>query len=229
MEPNGPCLSCLLTSDVCTSIYDRCSLHLIHTLSMLVMLHVLPTSTAHSSSIVHDFFCCLIDYCNSILVGLPKVCLSPLQSVHWLPSLLGFNSRFWHWSIAGILVKYPSIYVTLSACLPSFLCHFSSSLHLIDRHTQDTQIKMCEILKRGTEVKWESTIILPLIAWVSRRTREAWAPWAWPLIPRTRTSIAKTVTFAIIGPTLWNSLTPLTCFSLSAGEPSIIHSFRIFL
>src|SRR6218665_1962777 len=33
------------------------------------------------TSIVHAFVCSQIDYCNSLLVGLPKVPLSPLQSV----------------------------------------------------------------------------------------------------------------------------------------------------
>src|SRR5688572_6304266 len=34
-----------------------------------------------STSIVHAFVCSRIDYCNSLLVGLPKVRLPPLQSV----------------------------------------------------------------------------------------------------------------------------------------------------
>src|SRR6218665_2649717 len=33
------------------------------------------------TSIVHAFVCSRIDYCNSLLVGLPKVRLSPIQSV----------------------------------------------------------------------------------------------------------------------------------------------------
>ena len=33
-------------------------------------------------SIVHAFICSRIDYCNSLFVGVPKVRLSPLQSVH---------------------------------------------------------------------------------------------------------------------------------------------------
>src|SRR6218665_1552056 len=73
------------------------------------------------TSIVHDFVCSRIDYCNSLLVGLPKVRLSLIQSVlnaaaGWLadflvrptslPScltiftgyhpLLGYNSRSSH-------------------------------------------------------------------------------------------------------------------------------------
>ena len=33
------------------------------------------------TSIVHAFICSRMDYCNSLLVGLPKIRLSPLQSV----------------------------------------------------------------------------------------------------------------------------------------------------
>src|SRR6218665_2599292 len=34
-----------------------------------------------STSIVHAFVCSRIDYCNSLLICLPKVRLSPIQSV----------------------------------------------------------------------------------------------------------------------------------------------------
>src|SRR6218665_3053331 len=33
------------------------------------------------TSIVHAFVCSRIDYCNSLLIGLPKTRLSPLQTV----------------------------------------------------------------------------------------------------------------------------------------------------
>ena len=76
-------------------------------------------SSSTFTSIVHAFVCSRIDYCNSLLVGLPKVRLSPLQSVlnaaarliarlprfshissfmveelHWLPLSVEYNSRF---------------------------------------------------------------------------------------------------------------------------------------
>ena len=38
-------------------------------------------SSSTFTSIVYAFVCSRIDYCNSLLVGLPKVHLSPLQSV----------------------------------------------------------------------------------------------------------------------------------------------------
>src|SRR5688572_26781768 len=38
-------------------------------------------SSSTFTSIVHAFVCSRIDYCNSLFVGLPKVRLSPLQSV----------------------------------------------------------------------------------------------------------------------------------------------------
>src|SRR6218665_1254707 len=38
-------------------------------------------STYVFTSIIHAFFCSRIDYCDSLLIGLPKVRLSPLQTV----------------------------------------------------------------------------------------------------------------------------------------------------
>src|SRR6218665_1295233 len=43
-------------------------------------------------------------------------------------------------------------------------------------------------------------------------------------VPRARTSMAQTRTFAIIGPSLWNQLIPSTQSTLLTGEPSA--SFR---
>ena len=40
-----------------------------------------PDSSQAFTSIVHAFVCYRIDYCNVLLVGLPKVRLSPLQSL----------------------------------------------------------------------------------------------------------------------------------------------------
>jgi len=86
------------------------------------------------TSIVHAFVCSRTDYCNSLLVGLPKVRLSHIQSVlnaatarliARLPrtshisafmfdgltifigyhSLFGYNSRFSHWFTARILIN----------------------------------------------------------------------------------------------------------------------------
>ena len=38
-------------------------------------------SSSNFTSIVHAFVCSLLDYCNSLLAGLHKVCLAPLQFV----------------------------------------------------------------------------------------------------------------------------------------------------
>src|SRR6218665_1982263 len=95
------------------------------------------------TSIVHAFVCSRIDYCNFLLVSLPKVHLSPIQSVlnaaarlvcrlprtshisafmfdhlHWLPLIARIQLKVLTLISARILVKLPGIYVTLFACLP---------------------------------------------------------------------------------------------------------------
>src|SRR6218665_2917882 len=89
------------------------------------------------------FICFRINYCNSLLVGLPKIRLSPLQSVlnaaarliarfprtshisafmsahlHWLPLIAQIQLKVLTLIYRSQLVKLPGIYVALSPCLP---------------------------------------------------------------------------------------------------------------
>src|SRR6218665_3667435 len=103
--------------------------------------------------IVHAFVCSRIDYCNSLLVGLPKVRLSPIQSVlnaaarlagrlsrtshisafmfdhlHWLPLIARIQLKVLTLIYRShILVKLPGIDVTLFAChpLPSLFIRYA--------------------------------------------------------------------------------------------------------
>src|SRR6218665_1492834 len=48
---------------------------------LYICMYVRSVSSHVFTSIVHAYVCSRIDYCNSLLVGLPKVRLSPIQSV----------------------------------------------------------------------------------------------------------------------------------------------------
>src|SRR6218665_304691 len=55
-------------------LFSSSYFHLMRLIKQSISSHVF-------TSIIHAFVCSRIDYCNSLLAGLPKVCLSPLQSV----------------------------------------------------------------------------------------------------------------------------------------------------
>src|SRR6218665_2971382 len=106
------------------------------------------------TSIVHAFVCSLIDYCNSLLVGFPKVHLPPIQSVlntaarlvgrlpptshisafmfdhlHWLPLIARIQLKvLMHFDLP--LAYFSSSQVFTRPCSPAFLCHLSSSATL---------------------------------------------------------------------------------------------------
>src|SRR6218665_1616214 len=114
------------------------------------MFFLLPCEAAYSNQssissrvltcIVHAFICVRIDYCNSLLFGLPKVCLSPLQSVlnaaarifaqfshtshisafifdhlHWLPLIARIQLKIATLIYHSHIFQAPSICVMLSA------------------------------------------------------------------------------------------------------------------
>ena len=142
-------------------------------------------SSSTFTSIVHAFISSRMDYCNSLFIGLPKVRLSPLQSVlnaaarliarlprsshissymfdhlHWLPLLARIQLK--------VLVL---IYRSFSGLAPKYLCD------LIRLPTSATSLRPLRSLDR-----------LELF------------------VPRARTVMTKSRAFAFIGPTLWNQL-----------------------
>src|SRR6218665_3168238 len=96
-------------------------------------------------STVHAFVCSRIDYCNSLLIGLPKTRLSPLQTV------LNAAARL-------IAIRLP---------------------------TSATSLRPLRSMER----------------------RELF-------VPRARTTMAMSRSFAVIAPSLWNRLPPSACASL---------------
>ena len=94
-------------------------------------------SSSTFTSIVHAFVCSRIDYCNSLLVGLPKVRLSPLQSVlNAAARLIARLPRFshistfmaeqLHWLPLSVRIQFKVLILMLKSQLglaPKYLCH----------------------------------------------------------------------------------------------------------
>jgi hypothetical protein len=160
-------------------------------------------SSSVFTSIIHAFICSRIDYCNSLLVGLPKVRLSPLQSV--MRAAARLIARLPPWSH-----------------ISSFMFHHLHWLPLTAR----IQLKILTLIYRsysGYAPKYLRDLIrLPISATSLRPLRSLDRHDL--LVPRARTAMAKTRAFAFIGPALWNQLSPSTRFVLLTGGPST--SFR---
>jgi len=139
-------------------------------------------------TIVHSFVCSRIDYCNSLLIGLPKTRLAPLQTVlnaaaarmiaslppyshisdymikelHWLPILAGVR-----YQVVLLVAK------SQQGLPPRYLCELRSK---------------------------------PLSARSSRPLRSA-DPCDL-LVPWSHTSLSQNRAFAVVGPALWNYTPP---------------------
>src|SRR6218665_730545 len=151
------------------------------------------------TSIVHAFVCSRIDYCNALLVGLPKVSLSPIQSV-----LI---------AAASLIARLPR-----KSHISAFMFDHLHWLPLIAR----IQLKVLTLIYRSRIRQAprylrdlirlpSSAIFLRLLRSIGRQDL---------LVPRAKTSMAQTRAFAIIGPSLWNQLLPSTRSTLLTGEPS---------
>ena len=93
-------------------------------------------SSSTFTSIVHAFVCSRIDYCNSLFVGLPKVRLSPLQSVlNAAARLIARLPRFshissfmveeLHWLPLSVRIQFKVLILVLKSHLglaPKYLC-----------------------------------------------------------------------------------------------------------
>ena len=143
--------------------------------------------------IVHAFVCSRIDYCNSILIGLPRVRLSPLQSV--------LNA-------AARLPKFPHI--------SSFMVNQLHWLPLLAR----IQFKVLVLVlksKLGTTPKYLRDLICPPLSAASHRPLRS-RDRHFLFVPRVRTTLAQTRSFANIGPSLWNALPSSLRITLLSGS-----------
>src|SRR6218665_1368592 len=136
-------------------------------------------------SMVHAFVCSRIDYCNSLLIGLPKSCLAPLQSVlnaaarlivriPRLSHISTFMTEQLHWLPLSARIHFKIIFLVYKAFLglaPSYLCKL-----------------MMRPLSAISDRPLRSLVRNDL------------------LVPRSRTSTSQQCAFASAGPLLWNCL-----------------------
>ena len=166
-------------------------------------------SSSTFTSIVHAFVCSRIDYCNSLLVGLPKVRLSPLQSVlNAAARLIARLPRFshistfmaeqLHWLPLSVRIQFKVLILMLKSQLglaPKYLCH---------------------------------QILRPLSATSKRPLRSS--DRLDLFVPRVRTTMAQSRSFVCIGPSLWNRLPPsLRSTILSSSISTSFSHLKTFL
>src|SRR6218665_2472534 len=136
-------------------------------------------------SMVHAFVCSRIDYCNSLLIGLPKSRLAPLQSVHNAAArLIARIPRFsrlstsmtekLHWLPLSAQIHFKIIFLDYKAFLGLALSY------------------LCKLIMRQLSPMSDS----PLRSLVRNHL----------LIPRSRMSTSQQCAFASAGPLLWNCL-----------------------
>src|SRR6218665_1791197 len=146
------------------------------------------------------FVCSRIDYCNSLLISLPKTRLFPLQTV--------LNAA------ARLIARLPR-YSHISS-------YIKEQLHWLPISTRIAYKVLLNVLKAqmGVAPKYRrDTIRLPTSAsslhpLCSLDRREL-------LVPRTRTTMTMSRSFSVIGPSLWNRLLPSTRASFLSSNLSM--------
>ena len=158
----------------------------------------MPSSTF--TSMVHAFICSRIDYCNSLLVGLPKSRLSPLQSVlNAAARLIARLPRFSH--ISAFMIEHLH-------WLPLIARIRFKVLFLISRAFLGQAPRyLCDLIRR------------PLSAASGRPLRSLDRHDL--LVPPTRTATAQYRAYASVGPLLWNDLPSMTRSMILTGGTSV--------
>ena len=161
-------------------------------------------SSATFTTLVHAFVSSRIDYCNSLLIGLPKVRLLPLQSV--------LNSA------ARLIARLPR-YSHIST-------YMFEQLHWLPLSAR-IQFKILILIfkaQRGLAPKYLMDLILRPHSASSHRPLRS-SNRLDLLVPRSRTAMAQSRSFASIGPSLWNALSPSARTTILSGSLSSSFSF----
>jgi hypothetical protein len=141
------------------------------------------------STIVHAFICSRIDYCNSLLIGLPQLHLAPLQSV--LNAAARLIARLPRFSHISTYMTEQLHWLPLSARI-----HFKILFLIRKALLGQAPFYLCEFIRRPISV----ASLRPL------RSLDRLDLW----LPRSRTTMAQQRAFARVGPLLWNYLPPAT-------------------
>jgi hypothetical protein len=166
-------------------------------------------SSSIFSTMVHAFICSRIDYCNSLLIGLPKLRLAPLQSVLNASARLiarlprfshisAFMTEHLHWLPLTARIQYKILFLT-----------YKMFLGLAPRY-------LCDLIRKP----FSATAGRPLRS-LDRHDL---------LVPRSRTATAQHRAFASVCPLLWNGLpTIIRAQILSGGFTFSARCLKTFL
>ena len=161
-------------------------------------------SSSVFTTLVHAFICSRIDYCNSLLIGLPKVRLSPLQSVlNAAARLIARRPRYSH--------------------ISTFMFQELHWLPICARIKFKILILVSKS-QRGLAPKYLADVIHRPLSVTSHRPLRSSSRLDL-LVPHTRTAMAQSRSFASIGPSLWNMLSPSTRSKILSSNLSSSFAF----
>src|SRR6218665_3509245 len=159
-------------------------------------------------SMVHAVVCSRIDYCNSLLIGLPRSRLAPLQSV--LNAAARLIARIPQFSHISTFMTYQLHWLPLSARI-----HFKIIFLVYKAFLGLAPSYLCKVIMR------------PLSAISDRPLRSLVRNDL--LVPRSRTSTSQQCAFASAGPLFWNCLPVKTraqiLSSSLSSTPRLLKSF----
>src|SRR6218665_2840244 len=159
-------------------------------------------------TIVHAFICTRIDYCNSLLIGLPKTRLAHVQSVlNAAARMIAHLPPYSH--ISDYMINELQL-------LPILARVRYKAILLVAKSQQGLAPKyLCELMSK------------PPSARSSRPLRSA--DRCYLLIPWSRTSLSQNRALAVVGPALWNDSPALRSVMLQGISSASLRSLKTFI